>query len=87
MTDPNLARLDAEHWLANRLRADATIFAGATDRAIRVERFRRRIFELGWANRRAGYRGEDPETFAELFERLLGEPLFTNAGEKNNAET
>lgn len=77
--------LAVELWLADRLGPTSAFypFAGATTSPQRREKFRARILELGWANRRAGYSGEQPETFGELFERIYGTPLNpTNEDDK-----
>lgn len=80
----------AERWLADRLwnngrDVNANLFAGRTTPEIRRDRIRARIIELGWQQRRAGYAGDEPETFAEVFERLYGVPLLPTNEDKTNA--
>ena len=70
----------AETWLADRLwitgaEVNANLFQGITTPEVRRGSVRDRILELGWEKRRAGYAGDEPETFAELFERMYGQPL------------
>lgn len=65
-----------ERYLADRLDIPAhQLYGGLTDPGIRRDRIRARIIALGWQESRAGYRDGEAETWAELFERLYGEPL------------
>lgn len=80
----------AERWLADRLWPAprdvlANLYAGRTTPEIRRDRIRTRILELGWQRRRAGYAGDEPETFAEVFERLYGAPLLPTNEVKSDA--
>lgn len=67
-----------EAWLAKQLDRPLELYLGTITPADRMQRVRARILEGGYGDRRAGYRGGDPaspETFAEVFARLYGEPL------------
>lgn len=71
------APLDHELYLAKRLGDHgAGVFTGLTDPAIRRERIRAAILEHGLELVILG-RGKDkkPESYAQVFERLYGEPL------------
>lgn len=68
--------LDRDAWLAKRLgEHGAGIFTGLTDPDIRRERFRTVILERGIAMVIVGKHDGRPESYAQLFERIYGEPL------------
>jgi hypothetical protein len=68
--------LDAEMWLAGRIRDQIpAVFSGTTDRAIRVERMRREIVVWELGDTVIGKRAGKSETFATAFERICREPL------------
>lgn len=68
------ASIDREIWMAQRLGEHGRrIFDGVTDPAIRKERFRTAVGNAGPHRHAPGLR--KMQTYAELFERLYGEPL------------
>lgn len=70
------ADLDREMWLWKRLKEHgASIFDGVTDRALRKQRAREAINDVG-ALVVVG-RGKDskPKTYADVFREVYGEPL------------
>lgn len=73
--------LNTYFWFLNRL-GDRALYAGVTDGAIRRDRIRDRILELGWENKKAGYYRELPQTFGECFERAFGIPLSPTHNEE-----
>ena len=88
-----LALLDAEAWLRQRLTEHGAlervpdlkhqvrdVTAGITTIALRAERMRQVIVRHSLAAVVAGgSRKGKPETYADLFERIYGEPLITEA--------
>jgi hypothetical protein len=72
---PRGPTIATEVWISRRLlRPD--LFAGVTDQAERRERVRRVILDGDMAEAIAGKRRDAAyETWAELFERVYGEPL------------
>lgn len=71
--------LDAEMWLAGRMREHGvdSVFDGVTDSDVRKQRFRQHIIEGGLEMVMACHAqdGRTAETYAEAFERIYGEPL------------
>lgn len=74
-------KANAEAWLIWRLgQLGERIEEGATDYAIRAERVRKVILHARLeAAIAGGTRKGKPETFAQVFERVYGEPLITEA--------
>lgn len=67
-----------ETWLVRRVGLSVSglyVNAGTSTPETRRERIRQAIVDGGRADVRAGYRAGEPETFAQLFERLYGVPL------------
>jgi len=86
------ALLDAEAWLRQRLMDHGAlerlpdlkpqvrdVTAGVTTTAMRAERMRQLIVRHQLGATIAGRRGGKTETYADLFERVYGEPLITPA--------
>jgi hypothetical protein len=84
--------MDAEAWLRQRLTDHGAlervpdlkhrvreVTAGATTTAERAERMRQVILHHSLEAIIAGRRGNKTETYADLFERIYGEPLITAA--------
>lgn len=66
--------VQVESWICDRLRKD--LFCGLTTAEERRERLRAEILERDMAEAVAGRRkGQTCESWAELFERIYGEPL------------
>ncbi len=63
-----------EAWICKQLESPA-LLCGGTSAIDRRDRIRARILELGWADRIAGRRNGEPESFASLFFRLYKTPL------------
>lgn len=67
--------LDAEMWLAQRIRQQIVgIFDGETEPGVRRERARAAIKNNGLETVVAGHKNGKPETYAEVFSRIYGEP-------------
>lgn len=76
----SVRQLQAELWLAKRLGSlGAEIHEGVTTAEERRERMRQLILRERLENRDAGRKRGRVETFADLFARLYGEPLITDA--------
>ncbi len=74
-----MTELRHEIWLAQRLeRHGVAVLAGITTSNDRRERIRTAILEHCLSAVIAGSRARKPETYAQLFERLYGEPLVSN---------
>jgi hypothetical protein len=72
---PAAPTIATEVWISRRLRRP-DLFAGVTDPDARRERVRRVILDGEMAEAVAGKRKDAAcETWAELFERVYGEPL------------
>jgi hypothetical protein len=68
--------LDGEIFLAKRLRDHGAIFEGTTEPGERIERIRNAISTAGLDQTICGRApNRRPETYAQFFERLFGEPL------------
>jgi hypothetical protein len=82
-------RFDAEAYLARRLKDSGDrVFAGITDPKIRMERFRRAIIDGGHACAIAGRSlAGKSETYAQLFERMYGQPLIAITPTTTNPTT
>lgn len=71
-----MTELRHELWLGARLeRHGVSVFAGDTTVEQRRDRVRAAILEHGLETVIAGSRDRKPETYAQVFERLYGEPL------------
>jgi hypothetical protein len=78
MTDPQFQNLDAEVFIAKRLREHgAKIFEGVTDSAERKERIRNAIIDCELDSTVIGRNAAGkPETYADAFARFYQEPLY-----------
>ncbi len=63
-----------ETWICKQLDAPA-LLDGRTTALERRDRIRARVLELGWGDRIAGRRNNEPESWRSLFFRLYREPL------------
>ncbi len=71
-----LVNLPAELWLANRLKQHGPdVFQGLTTREDRMQRIRSAITSNQLSSVVVGKKDGKPETYAECFQRLYGEPL------------
>ena len=83
-----MTELHHELWLAQRLqRHGVAVFAGDTTPAVRRERMRAAILEHCLSAVIAGSRQRKPETYAQVFERLYGEPLVISNKQRPRSPT
>ena len=66
--------LEQEAWIVRALRNPA-LFCGITTAEIRKQRLRSYLVDNNLADKRAGHRNGQPESWSEVFERLFLEPL------------
>ena len=77
--------LVAEIWLSRKLKRP-DLFSGLTDATERRERLRKAITEQQLEDVEIGKRDGKPETYAQTFARLYGQPLTTNE-DQDHAES